>query len=154
MENSSIEAASELDDNESRAKKFMMRLVSALHSSGNLSYKTEYFIERVAAKYNLRGTCIIFPVSAILSFTTMSASHPLANESYTFRIRNGFDCAKLSRLDQLCFDILKRDLDLFTAEDILDRIEQAPALYVFCVYAEAVLMRILRSFVDKVSLVC
>lgn len=126
--NRSIRAVTDLDDKESRTKKFLMRLTGSLHNAGNLSYKTEEFVEKLSRKYDLFGTCIIFPVSAMLSFTTMSREHPLANESYTFRIKSGWDCSKLDSLHQLCFDILKKDIDLFAAEKELDRIDSAEPL--------------------------
>lgn len=117
-----------IDDCETRKKKFLMRLITSLHISGNLSFRTEEYVESVGKKFNIHCTCVLFPVSAILSITTMTAATPLANESYIFRIRSGLNCSKLHSLNQLCFDILKRDMSLQAAEEVLRGIDSATPL--------------------------
>jgi uncharacterized membrane protein YjjP (DUF1212 family) len=79
-------AGDKQEDEHTRKKKFIFRLVLALHSSGNVSYKTEEYIRLVAHVYGLHCSCAIFPVTAMITFHENSAQlNPHSSESYSLR---------------------------------------------------------------------
>ena len=43
------------DDNETRLKKFLFKLLHALHNAGHYGFKTEKYIARVGYSYNLHA---------------------------------------------------------------------------------------------------
>lgn len=118
-------------------KKFLVRLLSALHSAGNLSFRTESYVKNVAKKFDLSVSCTVFPVTALLTFHHESSTSDFTSESYTFGINSGLDCRRLAMLDQLCFDIYRSLLDFGTADIRLKYIEEAPELYPWWVMALA-----------------
>lgn len=109
--------------NKQKKKKFLFKLVSQLHRAGNFSFRTEVYITQVATAFNLHAYCAVFPVMAILSFQESAQLSPHNSESYNIAISSGYDCSKLSRLDQLCFDIQQGRLDFTSAQIILHEIE-------------------------------
>mmetsp|Transcript_14366 Transcript_14366/g.15020 ORF Transcript_14366/g.15020 Transcript_14366/m.15020 type:complete len:496 (-) Transcript_14366:38-1525(-) len=111
------------EDEQTQKKKFLFKLVSQLHRAGNFSFRTEVYITQVASAFNLHAYCAVFPVSAILSFQESAQLSPHNCESYNIAISSGYDCSKLSRLDQLCFDIQQGRLDFHSAQVILHEIE-------------------------------
>ncbi len=113
------------DDEETQKKKFIFSLVCQLHRAGNFSFRTEVYIQQVALEFNLHATCAVFPVSAMISFQETAQLNPQSCEAYNITISSGYDCSKLSRLDQLCFDIQQGKVDFHSAKAILTEIEQA-----------------------------
>lgn len=116
------------DDNKSRSKKFLFRLVQALHSSGSLSFRTEETVHLVARAFNMYAVCAILPVSVSISFNTTSVMTPKHSETYIFKLNSGMD---LWKLDQLCFltkELLELNIDLYAAEKMLKKIEKQPPL--------------------------
>ena len=113
------------DSDKSRCKKFLFRLVQALHSSGNLSYKTEDIIQRVAKVFHVFAICAVLPVSANISFNSSYTMSPKNSETYMCRLNFNYDCWKWVQIHELCHKIISRDVDLFTAEIELQAIEEA-----------------------------
>jgi hypothetical protein len=119
-----------IDDEETQKKNFIFSLVVQLHKAGNFSFRTEAYVIQVAAAFHLHAaTCAVFPVSSILSFQKSSQLNPHSSEVYNIAIMSGYDCSKLSRLDQLCFDIQQGRINFQSARAILTDIEAA-AMYV------------------------
>lgn len=118
------------DDNIStRKKKFLFRVIETLHSAGNLTYKTEKSVKRLARKLDLFATCSISPLSVIISFNTSSLQlNPKNSEVYTFSLTSGLDCSKLQATHQLLFDIESDNIDFMDAEIKLAQIEYSPQL--------------------------
>ena len=116
------------DDIKSRSKKFLFRLVQALHSSGSLSYRTEEIIHVVARALNLYVVCSVLPVSVSISFNTSSVMAPKHSETYIFKISSGDNLGKLDKLYYLCDEVQNMNIDLHEAEDLLRRIENEPPL--------------------------
>jgi hypothetical protein len=77
-----------MDDDETIRKKFLFRLVAALHSAGNLSFRTETYLRDVAHAFDMQATCTVFPVSATLSFQE-SSNHLNAGTSDSYSIAIG-----------------------------------------------------------------
>lgn len=134
MENDSIDTKSlisresdciDLGNEATKKKRFIFRLVSSLHSAGNLSFRTEAYISQIAAIYNLQCSCAVFPVSAIISFQESEQLNPQSCESYNIKVSGGFDCSKLARLDKLCFEIQQSRLQFNDADKTLTEIEHA-----------------------------
>jgi hypothetical protein len=115
----------ETEDEATQKKKFIFSLVCQLHKAGNFSFRTETYVAQVATAFNLHATCAVFPVSAILSFQETAQLSPHSCEAYNIAISSGYDCSKLSRLDQLCFEIQQGRVDFQTARVILTDIEVA-----------------------------
>ena len=111
-----------------RKKKFLFRLVVALHSSGNLSFRTEEYIKRCAEQFGLKCVCTIFPVSAMFAIHDNTSTDLLYSTSYTVPIGFGFHCQKLNSLDQLCHDIIVNGCNFEVADKRLLDIENAPQL--------------------------
>ena len=122
-----LEISSE-DGYRSRCKKFLFRLLTSLHAAGNLSYRTEETVEKVAATFNMNATCTVFPLSAMVSFNPVIQLNGSSSESYSFRTSTGFDCSKLSQLNQLSYDIIRGNLDLQSGDKRLRMIEEATPL--------------------------
>jgi uncharacterized membrane protein YjjP (DUF1212 family) len=116
------------DDDKSRAKKFIFRLVQALHGSGSLSFRTEEMVHLVARAFNMYAVCGILPVSVSISFNTTSVMTPKHSETYIFKISTGMDLGKLDQLYYLCRQVQDCSIDLFEAEKVLERIEDQPPL--------------------------
>lgn len=113
------------EDESTQKKKFIFNLICQLHKAGNFSFRTEAYVTQVATAFNLHANCAVFPVSAIISFQETAQLNPHSCESYNLAISSGYDCSKLSRLDQLCFEIQQGRLDFQTARSILADIEVA-----------------------------
>ena len=118
------------DGYRSRCKKFLFRLVQALHSAGNLSYKTERTVEKIAKSLNMNATCTVYPLNATIAFNPLTQLNASSSESYTFRTEAGINCSKLGLLNQLCYDMTKKKIDLEVADMQLQFIEDMPMLYV------------------------
>jgi hypothetical protein len=74
------------EDEHSRKKKFIFRMVLALHASGNISYKTEEYTRMIAKAYGLHCSCAILPVSVMITFHDSSTKlSPHTSESYSLR---------------------------------------------------------------------
>ena len=114
------------DDSKSRSKKFLFRLVQALHSSGSLSYRTEETVHVVARALNLYAVCSVLPVSVSISFNTSSVLGPKHSETYIFKINSGINLGKLDKLCYLCNEVQSMNIDLYEAEDLLRKIENEP----------------------------
>jgi uncharacterized membrane protein YjjP (DUF1212 family) len=122
------------DDVESRSdedmvkrKRFIMRLVNALHLAGNLSFRTEQYVEQVAQSIGLQAFLKIYPASATLSFYGSSV---LAMETYNFRASSGLSAFKLTALDELCYDVITNPSPDFTdADRRLLAIETTPSMH-------------------------
>lgn len=74
-----------VDDDETIRKKFLFRLVVALHNAGNLSFRTETYVRDVALAFDMHATCTVFPVSATLAFQ-VSSNHLNAGTSDSYSI--------------------------------------------------------------------
>ena len=124
-------------------KIFFFDLLCQLHSSGNLTYRTEKYIYHVGRRYGIHATATLLFRRAIISFHEL---HPLestgqaaaagagvsdssSSETYTIPIRNGWKFGNLILLDQLCFEIIQRDLSFDKAKERLDEISQNPWSY-------------------------
>jgi hypothetical protein len=83
--------ASYNEDDHTRKKKFLFRLVLALHASGNMSYKTEQYIRMVANVYQVHCTCLLLPVTAVFTFHT-SATNLSSYTSETYNLRWDANC--------------------------------------------------------------
>jgi uncharacterized membrane protein YjjP (DUF1212 family) len=118
----------EQDDDEVSVKKFLFRLLSALHGCGNLSFRTEKYIRQVGRSYGCDVAATLLPSRAIVSFQKKQSVHPLASETYTFAINGGWLWKNHALLDQLCFDITHHNLDFESASQRLRDIEEAPPL--------------------------
>lgn len=116
------------DGYRSRCKKFLFRLLQALHSAGNLSYKTESVVEKIARCLNMNATCTVFPLNATISFNPLTQLTASSSESYTFRTEPGINCSKLALLNQLCFDMTHGKAELEIADGELQEIEDLPLL--------------------------
>ena len=116
------------DDSKSRSKKFLFRLVQALHSSGSLSFRTEETVHLVARAFNMYAVCAILPVSVSISFNTTSVMTPKHSETYIFKLNSGMDLGKLDQLYFLCEQLQELNLDLYAAEKLLKNIENQPPL--------------------------
>lgn len=120
------------DDAATTKKKFIIRLVSALHGAGNLTFRTEKLIGRVSNHIGLHCTCTILPNRVIISFQEDLVLNPTKSESYTFSLPSGWSVHKLCLLEQLCFDVSMRgksSLPFSDANEKLEFIEHLPALY-------------------------
>jgi uncharacterized membrane protein YjjP (DUF1212 family) len=115
----------DLEDEPTQKKNFIFRLICQLHKAGNFSFRTEAYVAQVASAFNLHATCAVFPVSAIISFQESAQLNPQSCEAYNIAICSGYDCSKLSRLDQLCFEIQQGRLDFHSARALLLDIEVA-----------------------------
>jgi hypothetical protein len=115
----------ENEDESTQKKKFIFSLVAQLHKAGNFSFRTETYVAQVASAFHLHATCAVFPVSAILSFQETAQLSPQSCEAYNIAISSGYDCSKLSRLDELCFEIQQGRVDFQSARVILTEIEVA-----------------------------
>jgi hypothetical protein len=74
------------DDEHSRKKKFIFRLILALHAAGNISYKTEEYARSVAKAYALHCTCTILPTTVMITFHNSTIKlGPQTSESYSLR---------------------------------------------------------------------
>lgn len=113
------------DDEQTRKKRFLFRLLSELHGSGNLSYRTEAYVCNVGKSLGVIMTCTVFPVTALVSFYETKQLLPHSSDSYTLNINNGLNCNKLSMLDQLCFEMCRSRLDFNAADLALESIEQS-----------------------------
>jgi uncharacterized membrane protein YjjP (DUF1212 family) len=113
------------EDEPTQKKKFIFNLICQLHKAGNFSFRTEAYVAQVATAFNLHATCAVFPVSAIISFQESAQLNPQSCEAYNIAICSGYDCSKLSRLDQLCFEIQQGRLDFHSARAVLADIEVA-----------------------------
>lgn len=113
------------DNVATRKKKFLFRVIATLHSAGNLTYKTEKSVMRLARKLDLFATCNISPLSVIVSFNTDLQLNPKNSEVYTFTLTSGLDCSKLQGTHQLLFDIECGNIDFLDAEIKLARIENS-----------------------------
>jgi hypothetical protein len=82
----------------------MQKHVCPAYSSGNLSFRTERYVEQVALSFGLQTFLKIYPASATLSF--YGSATVLAMETYNFRATSGLSAFKLTALDELCFDIV------------------------------------------------
>lgn len=116
------------DDQEIRVKKFLFRLLSALHSCGNLSFRTEKYIKQTGRSYGVNVAATLLPSRAIVSFQKKRSNHPFSSETYTFSIDGGWLWRKHALLDQLCHDITHHNLDFASASQRLKEIEDAPPL--------------------------
>jgi uncharacterized membrane protein YjjP (DUF1212 family) len=118
------------DDNiATRKKKFLFRVIETLHSAGNLTYKTEKTVIKMARALDLFATCSISPLSVIVSFNTSELQlNPKNSEVYTFSLSSGLDCSKLQATHQLLFDIETENIDFFDAEIQLAQIEHSPIM--------------------------
>lgn len=117
------------DNNEiCRKKKFILRLISELHSAGNLSFRTEEYVKHVARMFNVYASCNVFPVNATVTIHDITGSNPMSSQSYTIPISSGLNCAKLALLDQLCYDIRKSYIDFNSADNKLSEIEDICAM--------------------------
>ena len=132
LEDSILLSTPQEGDNEaSLIKKFLIRLLIELHRAGELSFKTEEYVKKVARIYSLRATCVILPASATIVFHSdhMNSS---SSESYSLNIRGGFNWSKLVQLEQLCASICGREERKFS--DVMIRlyaILEEPPLYVY-----------------------
>jgi uncharacterized membrane protein YjjP (DUF1212 family) len=110
-------------------KLFLFHLLAQLHSSGNLTYRTEKYIYRVGKKYGIHATATILFRRAILSFQELQSLESTSSETYTIAIKSGWKYGNLILLDQLCFEILQRDLSFEQAQQRLEEISQNPWSY-------------------------
>jgi uncharacterized membrane protein YjjP (DUF1212 family) len=125
-ENFDIAEGDSQEDDVTKKKKFVLRLVKALQSSGNFSFRTESVTQTVAHSLGLNCVCTIFPVLATLTFYHDSSYlHPTSTESYSIRIKGGFSCSKLGALDNLCFDLTRSGISFKDAEVKLAEIDEA-----------------------------
>lgn len=114
-----------MEDESTQKKKFIFSLVCQLHKAGNFSFRTEAYVAQVSTAFHLHATCAVFPVSAIISFQETAILSPQSCEAYNIAIASGYDCSKLSRLDQLCFDIQQGRVDFQSARATLTDIQVA-----------------------------
>jgi uncharacterized membrane protein YjjP (DUF1212 family) len=114
------------DDSKTRSKKFIFRLVQALHSSGSLSFRTEEQVHLVARAFNMYAICGVLPVSVSISFNTTSVVTPKTSETYIFKISSGMNLWKLDQLFFLCREVQDLNIDLYAAEKLLKKIEEQP----------------------------
>ena len=127
-----LSTINQLDDNLTNLKKFLFRLVIELHSSGNLSFKTEEYIKKVGFSYSLHVNCIILPSFATIYFQQSHLLSPITTETYTIKIKNGLDFSKLDRLDLLCYNICgKNKLSSDLAIEQLNKISHTKPLLVY-----------------------
>jgi uncharacterized membrane protein YjjP (DUF1212 family) len=118
------------DDPIARRKKFIIRLLTALHAAGNLTFRTEKLISRISAYIGINCNCTILPKRVILSFQDELVFDPTKSESYHFVLPGGLDFHKLILLEQLCFNLTQSEvIDFVEADKVLLSIEQAPPLY-------------------------
>lgn len=111
-------------------KKFIVRLLTALHAAGNLTFRTEKLITRVSTYIGINCNCTILPKRVILSFQDELVFDPTKSESYHFVLQGGLDFHKLILLEQLCFNLTQSDvIDFVEADELLLSIEQASPLY-------------------------
>jgi uncharacterized membrane protein YjjP (DUF1212 family) len=103
----------------------LFRLLQALHGSGNLSFKTEESIQKVAKALHMYAVCAVLPVSANITFNATNVMSPENSETYMCRTQMGLDCWKQMQVNELCHKIVHRDIDLFTAEEALQQIEDS-----------------------------
>lgn len=115
--------------NKIEIKLFLFHFLSLLHLSGHLTYRTEKYIYRVGKKYGIHATATILFRRAILSFQELNSLDSTSSETYTFGIKSGWKYGNLLLLDQLCFDILQRDLSFEKAQERLELINQNPWSY-------------------------
>ena len=115
-------------------KLFLVRLVVALHSSGNLTFRTEKLVARVGRRLGLQVTSTILPGRVIMTYMPVaSALDPSCSESYTFHCPGGLHIQKLMMLEQLCFDLAAKskgqhkDQAFSDALRSLDTIEKVPS---------------------------
>jgi uncharacterized membrane protein YjjP (DUF1212 family) len=123
-------SSSEHDDPITARKKFIIRLLLALYSAGNLSYRTDKYVHKVSSAFGLYTSLTLLSNRAIVSFQQPDALGPMSSESYAFTTKPGWFYAKLIKLDQLCFDIVKRDLPFEKACLNLAQIDSMPDPYV------------------------
>lgn len=117
-----------VDDGTNR-KKFLFRLVRQLHMSGNLSYRTEEYVRQISMSFNMCASCLVLPVCATISFQGSTSNlNPNTCESYTITLQSGLNCSKLSKLDQICFDIFQDRIDFATADNRLLEIEESTSM--------------------------
>jgi uncharacterized membrane protein YjjP (DUF1212 family) len=114
-----------IDDEETQKKNFIFSLVVQLHKAGNFSFRTEAYVMQVATAFQLHATCAVLPVSAMISFQKTTQLNPHSSEVYNIAVSSGYDCSKLSRLDQLCYEIQQGRRNFQSAKAILADIEAA-----------------------------
>lgn len=126
--------AASTDSNLRLQKLFLVRLVVALHSSGNLTFRTEKLVARVGRRLGLQVTSTILPGRVIMTYMPLaSALDPSCSESYTFHCPGGLHIQKLMMLEQLCFDMAAKskgqhkDQAFSDALRSLDTIEKVPS---------------------------
>jgi uncharacterized membrane protein YjjP (DUF1212 family) len=112
-------------------KKFIFRLVTALHSAGSYGFRTEKFANRVSNVFKMCCTATMFPNRVIIAF---HEPHDLLNpqqaESYTLNIEYGYNCHKGEMLETLIYEIRTGKLTFEKADARLKVIEEEPNLYV------------------------
>jgi len=93
--NSVVDGQELPDDRKTTKKKFVIRLASALHASGNLTFRTEKLISRVSRKIGLHLTMSILPKRLHITFHENLALDPTKSESYIFDLPSSWDVHKL-----------------------------------------------------------
>lgn len=124
-----LSTSEQFDDPKTLLKKFLFRLLIELHDAGNLSFKTEDYIRKVARAYNVHASIILAPTSAILYFQQSHHLSPTTVETYCIRIKNGLNFSKLEKLDTLCWMICgKKKLSFEDATKELENIVNSQPL--------------------------
>ena len=126
--NTIVQGISIPDDESTIKKKFLIRLVVALHASGNLTFRTEKLINRVSKRIGVHSTCTILPKRFFISFQDELVFNPSKSESHTFSLTYGWDFSNLNQLEHLCNDV-RKGCDFFDAEERLAGIEGNSKLY-------------------------
>jgi uncharacterized membrane protein YjjP (DUF1212 family) len=117
------------NDHKLALKLFLFHFLSELHASGNLTYRTEKYIYLIGKNYGLHATATILFRRAILSFQELKTLNAMSSETYTLAIHSGWKYGNLILLDQLCYDILQKDLSFQEATQRLETIRQNPWSY-------------------------
>lgn len=112
------------DDDLTKIKKFLFKLIISLHKAGNLTFKTEEYVIKVARSYRVHCSLSITPRRVVVAFYMSKALSATNSESYTFRISSGLDCTMLEGLHMLCNDICSQTMDINVAMERLNLLHE------------------------------
>jgi uncharacterized membrane protein YjjP (DUF1212 family) len=110
-------------------KLFLFHFLSELHASGNMTYRTEKYIYLIGKNYGIHATATILFRRAIISFQELNSLNAMSSETYTIAIHSGWKYGNLLLLDQLCYEILQKNLKFPEATHQLEMICQNPWSY-------------------------
>ncbi|KAH7440511.1 hypothetical protein KP509_04G111000 [Ceratopteris richardii] len=94
-------------------RRFLYRLALALHSYGSSASRTEFLIERVAERLDIKVEISVFPALILLSFT--NEDDETRNDLHLLTVESDLDAGKLGRVDELANSLGKHDNELLAA---------------------------------------